>query len=225
MRIACYFIVPMSCADGVARMGYDDRFRTFGLSDGAHHLALDLRLLRVALQQAATLRDIEASSFIGVSVHASTMRHAPARHQYLRALATADPDLQRRCVVKIAEIENGARARELAEWVAQLRRHVRQAALEFHALHRAPNDLDETRAWAGGVQLHLHPDEAGRPSAAARETSLRHWRAALSAAGMRFYVDNVRSRAEHDLVASLNVDFITSARFWPPLLDLDRLAG
>jgi len=209
--VVCYFVVPTHCDEAVVRTGYDRRFAERGVSYGRCHLELDLVLLDAAVQQLATLRETHASGVIGVSVHCSTLRDEFAQRAYLHALGDLDAELRRRFVIKIAEIERGTRVLELTRWVALMRRHARQVALEFYAHDAPPAGLAEIKAWAAGFQA---------PAEGANAEMQRRWRQTLSNAGMRFFIDNVRSREDLTEAAAHGVDFVTSSRLWPPLRDI-----
>ncbi|MGE0044442.1 MAG: hypothetical protein AB7J28_03630 [Hyphomonadaceae bacterium] len=213
--VAAHFCLPSYCEQGVMRMGYDSEYRRTGRHQHMHYDALDQQILDVALNGLADMERRGARGIVGASVHISTLRRQDARIAYLSKLASADPALLARLVIRIAEIEAAAPPWTLGEWTGYLKQHVREVALELHHSERLLDRVSEAAPWAFG--FHLPPHRRDAPESAVRllKESVAHWARAAHKQKVRLFVDGVRSGEVLHAVQAAGAAFATSELFWP----------
>ena len=195
------------------RLAYNQDY----ILDGAHH-GREFFNVDVAVFEQATLRlasRAEETLPTGFTVHATTLQSRRSRDAYFAMLANAPPDMLRRAIVTIAEIEKGTPLISISEWCSNLRAVFGRVCLDFHYTDHALSSIGAAGAWAAGFHLPVHSGAQRGPRAARTIDQLRFWAKAIRGQGMRLAVNGFREADFLSEATAAGVDIATSDTLWP----------
>lgn len=210
-RVGAMFAAPVQRASEGRRIVYNPEF----ILDGRHHEHRDYLELDLAVLDAALARIQISDAPMGVCVHSTTMQSRRSREAYLQWISNLHPEVRRRLIVGISEIERGTPLISITEWCSALRAQVAQVSLGFHYADHAISSVGATGAWSAGFHL---PGFAGAQQdwrAQKLREQIRFWARSVHGQGMRLIVHGFQDASFLDEAASLGVDMLTSDVHWP----------
>jgi hypothetical protein len=211
--IASYFCTPVRESAAGRKLGYDEGYAEGGVNGFRDYASLDLHMLDV-MQEALEHQAPPPHPALAISVHSTTLQHRSARSAFLHRLAQLPKRDDDRLLVRIAEIEPGAPAITIADWVGTLRAQVPRVLLEFHGGENRPPDLSQIGgAWAVGFRAQ---DGLSERAAPAHALQCKRWREALTRQKLRFFVANLGGPLLAAVAAEAGADLLASATLWPP---------
>jgi hypothetical protein len=210
-KVGASFAAPVQRAAEGWRIVYNPEF----ILDGRHHDRRDYFELDIAVLDAALTRMQRTEAPMGVCVHSSVMQSRRSREAYLEWIAQLAPEMRRRLIVGISEIERGTPLISITEWCSALRALVAQVSLGFHYTDHAISSVGSTGAWSAGFHL---PGFAGAQQewrAEKLREQIRFWSRSLRTQGMRLMVHGFQDATFLEQAAELGVDMLTSDTHWP----------
>jgi len=212
-KVAALWFCPIRQDHNGPRLAYNPDY----ILDGAHH-GREFFNTDVAVFEQATLRlasPSEQALPIGFTVHATTMQSRRSRDAYFAMLANAPPELLRRAIITIAEIEKGAPLLSITEWCSNLRAIFGRVCLDFHYTDHALSSIGAAGAWAAGFHLPIYSGAQRGPRAARTIDQLRFWSKTIRGQGMRLAINGFRDADFLREAARAGVDIATSDTLWP----------
>lgn len=212
--ITGYWPIPVHRDGGLARYGHNPAWQETGVHGEADdHLALDLEILAHAVQGIEQGLATGNRCLIGYSVHSTTLQHRERRQAFLARLREVPAVVRPYLLGRIAELEPGAPAVTIAEWVHQLRVVSLRVTLELHHTERALSGLDGVGVFSVSSVLPARP--AADNIRAYYSNFIQRWSATLRRQGLKFRLDNIADSQLMALVLEGAVDFCSSGHFWP----------
>jgi hypothetical protein len=211
-KVVAHWFSPVKHERGARRLAYNSDFILDGRHREPHFLDLDIELC----QQAGSALEKEACTTpVGFTVHASTLQSRRSREAYFSMLLSLPPELRRRAIVTIAEIEKGTPLISISEWVSSLRAMLSRVCLDFHYTDHAIGSIGAAGAWAAGFHLPIYSGAQRGPRAARTLDQVRFWSKTIRAQGMRLAVNGFSDGDFLREAALAGVDIATSDVLWP----------
>jgi hypothetical protein len=210
-KVGAFFAAPVQRGAEGRRIVYNPEF----ILDGRHHERRDYLELDLAVLDAGMARMQRTDAPMGVCVHSTVMQSRRSRETYLQWIANLHPEVRRRMIIGVSEIERGTPLISITEWCSALRALVAQVSLGFHYTDHAISSVGATGAWAAGFHL---PGFAGAQQdgrAQKLREQIRFWSRSLRGQGMRLLVHGFQDANFLEEAASLGVDMLTSDAHWP----------
>ncbi len=211
-KVAAVWFCPVRQDHNGPRLAYNPDY----ILDGSHH-GREFSATDVAVFEHASLRitSDEPVLPVGFTVHATTMQSRRSRDAYLAMLAKAPPEVLRRAIITIAEIEKGTPLISIAEWCSNLRALVGRVCIDFHYTDHALSSIGASGAWAAGFHLPIYSGAQSRQRAARTIDQIRFWSKTIRGQGMRLAVNGFHDGDFLREAALAGVDIATSDTLWP----------